>query len=80
MERSWLSCTRSRRSTTPTDVEIEKLFPLIKAAPPLINDEEWQPEVEEPDDEVERVDGSLGRASRARGKTRGQRRAGGPAE
>ena len=61
------------------DIEIEKFFPLIKAAPPLINDEEWQPEVEEPEDKVKRVDGLPGRAVWARGKNRGRKRAGKPA-
>ena len=39
------------------DLEIKKFFPLIKAAPPLINDEDGQPEVEGPQDEVKYVDG-----------------------
>ena len=34
------------------DIEIEKLFPLIKAAPPMINDEDWQPEIKKRNDEA----------------------------
>ena len=60
-------------------IEIEKLFPLIKAAPPLVNDEDWQPETENYDDEAAAVDEPLGRGARARGQTRGRRQAGEPA-
>ena len=60
-------------------IEIEKLFPLIKAAPPLVNDEDWQPETENYDDEAGAVGESPGCGARARGRTRGKRQAGEPA-
>ena len=62
------------------DIEIEKLFPLIKAAPPQINDDDWQPEIEKHDDKAENVGGSPRHAVRAPGKTRGRRQADEPSE
>ena len=69
MEERCRPCTRSAKRTKidrlphmHEDIEIEKFFPLIKAAPLLINDEDWQPEAEEPEDKVKRVDSLPSRA------------------